>query len=225
MEKRLRNAYQKKMKHYDDVITGRKWWSWLYMNLLWKTDDNKIARRILEMIPDVFSGEILDVPVGTAVFTYAKYLRMQNARIIGLDYSEEMLRLASERIRKENLSNLTLLQGDVRQMPFEEECFDCVLSMNGFQAFPNKDRAFAEIYRVLKVGGLFCGCFYVQGERAVADWFVRKVLDRKGLFVPPHYTRREASEKLHSLFGKNVEIEGSGSTMIFRCIKPPKEDL
>ena len=67
-----KNAYKKRMNRYDDVLTARKWWSWIYMHWLWKGDDNVIAREVLSMIPDDFQGEILDVPVGTAVFTAEK---------------------------------------------------------------------------------------------------------------------------------------------------------
>ncbi len=86
-----KNAYKKRMNRYDDVLTARKWWSWLYMHCLWRTDDNAIAREILKMIPDNFSGKLLDVPVGTAVFPADKYSRMANAEIVGLDYSQDML--------------------------------------------------------------------------------------------------------------------------------------
>ena len=86
-----RNAYKKRMKYYDDVLTGRRWWSHIYMKSLWRTDDNAIAREVLAMIPDDFRGKILDVPVGTAVFTAEKYRRMPDAEIVGLDYSQEML--------------------------------------------------------------------------------------------------------------------------------------
>ena len=48
-----RNAYKKRMKHYDDVLTGRRWWSHIYMKYLWRTDDNAIAREVLAMIPSV----------------------------------------------------------------------------------------------------------------------------------------------------------------------------
>ena len=36
------------------------------------TDDNEIAHKVLSYIPDDFDGTILDVPVGTAVFTEQK---------------------------------------------------------------------------------------------------------------------------------------------------------
>ena len=103
-----KNAYKKRMKHYDDVLTGRRWWSHIYMKYLWRTDDNAIAREVLAMIPDDFRGKILDVPVGTAVFTAEKYRRMTDAEIVGLDYSQEMLAIAGERASQMQLRNLRL---------------------------------------------------------------------------------------------------------------------
>ena len=125
-------AYGKLMSRYDDVITGRKWWSHLYMKYLWKVDDNLIAREVLEMIPEDFRGRILDVPVGTAVFTYEKYNRIKDAKILGVDYSREMLAIAGERKSAEGLDNLELEWGDVGNLPYLEGSFDIVLSMNGF---------------------------------------------------------------------------------------------
>ena len=107
-----KNAYKKRMKHYDDVLTGRRWWSHIYMKYLWRTDDNAIAREVLAMIPDDFRGKILDVPVGTAVFTAEKYRRMTDAEIVGLDYSQEMLAIAGERASQMQLRNLRLEQGN-----------------------------------------------------------------------------------------------------------------
>lgn len=215
-----KNAYQKLINRYDDVLTGRKWWSWLYMHCLWKTDDNIVAKEIMEMIPDNFRGRILDVPVGTAVFTHDKYRRMANAEIIGLDYSQAMLDIAWSRFEDTEIKNVVLQQGDVCELPFHSNYFDLVLSMNGFHAFPDKEKAFAEVFRVLKYGGTFCGCFYIKGQRKPADWFVRKVLDKKGLFRPPHYTLEQAEKKLRALFGENLKIWNEGSILIFRCVKP-----
>lgn len=55
------NAYKKRMNHYDDVLTARRWWSWIYMHWLWKVDDNVIAREVLSMLPDDFQRTIMNV--------------------------------------------------------------------------------------------------------------------------------------------------------------------
>ncbi|RRD56009.1 ubiquinone biosynthesis methyltransferase UbiE, partial [Tannerella forsythia] len=47
----------------------------------------------------------------------------------------------------------------------------------------------------------------------------RYVLNRKGLFVPPHLTRNEAEDLLHSLYGDKVTIKIYSSTLLFKCIK------
>ncbi len=214
-----KNAYKKRMNRYDDVLAARKWWSWLYMHCLWKEDDNAIAREVLGVLPDDFQGEILDVPVGTAVFTAEKYGRMKNTHITGLDYSQEVLDIAQYRITETKLSNLKLVQGDVGCLPFEDNHFDCVLSMNGFHVFPDKPKAFSETFRVLKPGGLFLSCFYIKGERRPADWFVRNFLDKKGFFSPPHYTFAEAEDLLGSIYGKQCEIKHYRSILVCKCVK------
>lgn len=129
------------------------------MRLVWKEDDNLLARKMLDFIPDDFHGRLLDVPVGTAIFTARKYRRMKAAEIIGLDYSKEMIAIAILRKETENISNLSLVQGDVGELPYADESFDCVLSMNGFQTFPDRDKAFAEIFRVLKPAVAFVAAF------------------------------------------------------------------
>lgn len=213
-------AYSKITKHYDDVITARKWWSRLYMNCILKVDDNLVAKEVLEMLSDDFQGEILDIPIGTAVFTADKFRKMKNAKIVGVDYSKDMLNIANERIERENIENLTLQHGDVRKLEFENERFDAVLSMSGFHAFPTeKQKAFSETYRMLKHGGVFLGCFYIKGERGIADWIVRNILDKKGFFTPPHFTKNEATELLKSFYGENVEVRNHNSILIFKCVK------
>ncbi len=195
-----RSAYTKRMNHYDDLLTGRRWWSRLYMRGLWGIDDNEIAREVLDMLPNDFAGVLLDVPVGTAVFTYEKYLRMTDvAQIVGLDYSEEMIEISKRRFGDALPPFLRFVQGDVGNLPFDDESFDAVLSMNGFQAFPDKSRAIREIYRVLKPNGLFFGCLYVRGMRRIPDWIARHVLEKKGFFM--HLIRRSASTKcsLHTI--------------------------
>ncbi len=78
MADKIKKSYKFSKSFYDDAITQGKWWSKLYFKLLWGgVDDNEIARRVLAWIPDDFTGRMLDVPVGTAVFTTEKYKRMK----------------------------------------------------------------------------------------------------------------------------------------------------
>ena len=224
MAKEQGNSYQGMMDHYDDLLTGRKWWSRIYWRLIWNEDANLLAQKVLDFIPDDFQGRLLDVPVGTAIFTSEKYLRMKGAQIVGLDYSDEMIAIAALRKEAEGIANLSLKQGDVGELPYTNDFFDCVLSMNGFQAFPDKEKAFAEIFRVLKPGGLFCGCFYVKGERGSADFFVKKVMERKGFFHPPYDTFAEAESRLRGMYGDDVLTEKMASACLFRCVKPQREN-
>ena len=224
MAKEQSNSYQGVMDHYDDLLTGRKWWSRIYWRLIWNEDANLLAQKVLDFIPDDFQGRLLDVPVGTAVFTAEKYRRMKGAEIVGLDYSDEMIAIAALRKETEGIANLSLRQGDVGDLPYPNESFDCILSMNGFQAFPDKEKAFAEIFRVLKPGGFFCGCFYVKGERRSADFFVKKVMERKGFFRPPYDTFPEAESRLRGMYGDDVLTERMASACLFRCVKPHRED-
>ena len=62
------------------------------------TDDNEIAEKVLSYVLDDFSGELLDVPVGTAVFTEKKWRSLRDARITCLDYSEDMIKKAKVRL-------------------------------------------------------------------------------------------------------------------------------
>ena len=107
MADKIKSSYKFSKSFYDDAITQGKWWSKLYFKLLWGgVDDNEIARRVLAWIPDDFKGKLLDVPVGTAVFTTEKYKRMKLADITCLDYSQDMLEQAEYRFRGAGITNI-----------------------------------------------------------------------------------------------------------------------
>lgn len=92
MADKIQNAYETSKNIYDDVLTQRNIFSKLYIKLFWSgTDDNDIARKVLSYVPDDFSGNLLDVPVGIAVFTENKWSSLKNTHITCIDYSMDML--------------------------------------------------------------------------------------------------------------------------------------
>ena len=116
------------------------------------------------------------------------------------------------------IHNITFVQGDVGALPFEDESFDCILSLNGFHAFPDKDAAFHETYRVLKRGGIFCGCFYIQAEFARTDWFVKHMYVPKGFFTPPFETKESLRKRLSALYA-HTGVSAVRAEGIFCCRK------
>ena len=187
------------------------------MSIFWDgVDDNLIAKEVLKFIPEDFSGRLLDVPVGTAVFTYKKYKMLKSADITCLDYSEDMLSQAKKKYDANGMDKITLQQGDVGNLPFEDSSFDIVLSMNGFHAFPDKKKAYKEINRVLVHGGKFIGCFYVRGNSLITDILVNEVLSKKGWFTPPFCTAASLKKTLIKRYMiEEFHVKGS---IVYFCV-------
>lgn len=217
MSDKIKEAYQSSKNIYDDVLTQGNFFSRLYIKVFWSgTDDNEIAQKVLSYIPNDFKGKILDVPVGTAVFTERKWKLLSEAQIICLDYSEDMI--AQARRRLQDRVNISCVQGDVGNLAMDDNSFDIVLSMNGFHAFPDKKRAFRETWRVLKPGGKFIACFYIKGKSGITDWLVKNILSKKGLFTPPFTTEEQLQNILNSMYN-DMDFHVDGSMVYFCCTK------
>ncbi|MBR0277091.1 MAG: class I SAM-dependent methyltransferase, partial [Clostridia bacterium] len=107
---------------------------------------------------------------------------------------------------------------DVGKLPFENETFDLVLSMNGLHVFPDKDKAFSEIFRVLKYGGIFCGCTYIKGECRRTDWFIDKLYVPKGYFNTPFDTKKTLENRLQKMY-KTASVKTVISEACFESVK------
>ena len=105
-----------------------------------------------------------------------------------------------EKAERLHLKNVTFRQGDVGALPYEDDTFDIVLSLNGFHAFPDKEAAYREVFRGLRPGETFCGCFYVMGEHKRMDWFVRHVYEKAGFFTPPYETAFSLKNRLEKMY-------------------------
>ena len=206
---------------YDGIITRSTLLGKIMDSLVWGLDKELAERWVedaLAPVPVDFAGKLLEVPVGTGVLTMPLYASLPEATVTCLDYSADMMENAQKRAKALGLANVTFVQGDVGALPFADESFDLVLSLNGFHAFPDKDRAFSETCRVLKPGGVFCGCFYIAGEFPRTDWFVRHMYVPKGFFTPPFETKESLTKRLRSLYTQ-VEVHTVRAEGIFRCVK------
>ncbi len=206
---------------YDGIITRSTLLGKIMDSVVWGLNEERAAEWVndaLSPIPDLFSGKLLEVPVGTGVLTMPLYKKLADADITCLDYSADMMKNAERRAEAMGIENVSFIQGDVGKLPFENESFDLLLSLNGFHAFPDKDAAFAETFRVLKSGGIFCGCFYISGEFKRTDRFVKMLYEPKGFFTPPFETKNSLKMRLEKLYSE-VEVTNINAEGIFRCRK------
>ena len=130
----------------------------------------------------------------------------------------DMMGQAREKADRLHLKNVTFRQGDVGALSYADDTFDIVLSLNGFHAFPDKEAAYREVFRVLRPGGTFCGCFYVMGEHKRTDWFVRHVYEKAGFFTPPYETVSSLKARLDGMY-TDVDMGNLKSMAWFVCRK------
>ena len=80
----------------------------------------------------------------------------ESGSVTGLDFTPAMVEKAMANNSKLGYTNVQFVQGDIESMPFEDHEFDVILSNCVLNLVPDKQKAFAEMVRVLKQGGHFC---------------------------------------------------------------------
>jgi len=89
----------------------------------------------------------------------------ENGRVIGIDMTEAMIEKAKSNAVKLGLMNVEFRLGEIEQLPVGENTADVVVSNCVMNLVPNKQKAFAETYRIMKKGGHFSiSDIVLQGE-------------------------------------------------------------
>lgn len=97
----------------------------------------------------------LDVCCGTGDWSFALSEAVGEAgEVIGLDFSNNMLSVAKERQESHSLNNLTFIQGNAMELPFEDNYFDYVTVGFGLRNVPDYLQVLREMKRVVKPGGI-----------------------------------------------------------------------
>jgi ubiquinone/menaquinone biosynthesis C-methylase UbiE len=104
--------------------------------------------RLVNISPD---KSVLDVACGNG--NTAITARRMGARVTGIDLTSELLDKAVEEEMIAEIDGIEWKQGDVEDLPFEDESFDTVLSTFGHMFAPHPELAIKEILRVTKRGG------------------------------------------------------------------------
>lgn len=111
-----------------------------------------VVRQIMDKVP--FTGGICaDIGAGPASLAI-EMAKISDFNILALDISREMSAIAARNIGAESLSGrITPIRGDVGFLPFDDCRIDLIISRGSMIFWKDKEKAFSEIYRVLRHGG------------------------------------------------------------------------
>lgn len=128
---------------------------------------------------------VLDIAGGTGDLARAFAKRAGAATVVHTDINEAMLRQGRDRLLDEGLVLPTALC-DAERLPFDTGSFDLVSVAFGLRNMTHKDRALAEMNRVLRVGGRLLVLEFSKVApplQKAYDWYSFQVLPRLGRWV------------------------------------------
>jgi len=108
-------------------------------------------------IANIKAGDtVLDLGAGAGndVFV-ARSIVGEKGQVFGVDFTPAMIEKANANKTKLGYTNVHFVQGDIESLPLPPNSVDVVVSNCVMNLVPDKEKAFAEVYKVLKPGGHF----------------------------------------------------------------------
>lgn len=108
---------------------------------------------------------ILDIGCGGGKNIATWLRKSKNSHVTGLDYSEVSVDESSKKNKWAiKMNRCEILRGNVAEMPFSDNTFDCISAFETIYFWPGLEECFTEVNRVLKHGGIFMVCNGSDGE-------------------------------------------------------------
>jgi SAM-dependent methyltransferase len=164
-------------------------------------------------LAELKSGEtVLDLGSGGGIDVLLSAGRVgPTGKAYGLDMTDEMLALARENQRKAGVGNVEFLKGEIEQIPLPSNTVDVIISNCVINLSADKDRVFAEAFRVLKPGGrLAVSDVVVRGEVPAE---IRRSVELWIGCVAGALEEREYRDKLAAAGFEGIDLE---PTRIYR---------
>lgn len=144
------------------TIFGRIADSYDAFNLLSSGGIDRLWRRATVRAARLTTGmHVLDLCAGTGDLTLALARPGLARKVVGTDFSPEMLAVAERKAAgrtgagSKAASPVTFSVADAQALPFPDSSFDVVTVAFGVRNLPDRAANFREVYRVLKPGGRY----------------------------------------------------------------------
>jgi phosphatidylethanolamine/phosphatidyl-N-methylethanolamine N-methyltransferase len=127
------------------------------------------GRRASIAAAERIGGRILDVGIGTGI-SLTDYARSNS--VVGVDYSEAMLRKAQERVCEHKLDHVAALAVmDAQRLGFADAYFDVVVAQYVITAVPDPEQCLDEFARVVRPGGEIILVNHLGAEQGIRRVF------------------------------------------------------
>lgn len=120
-----------------------------------RTGDDEHLNKILNRLNIASKSRILDLGTGSGYLAFPIAKISNDSEVIGLDIAIKTLAQNREKTSLMELPNLSFVDYDGINLPFENNVFDYVVTRYALHHFPNINKTFEEISRVIKSGGMF----------------------------------------------------------------------
>lgn len=175
-----------------------------------------LARWYLSLIQFESHWIVLDVGCGGGKNIARLLKRCPQGKVYGVDYSEESVEMSKKTNRKHLGDRCFIEHGNVLDLPYEKEKFHLVTAYETVYFWGDLEKAFAEVFRVLKPGGLFTFS-YAEQNAATTRYWCKKVEGMKVLPV------KNVKKALKTAGFHNLKMASKGSYSLNFCATKPAE--
>jgi ubiquinone/menaquinone biosynthesis C-methylase UbiE/uncharacterized protein YbaR (Trm112 family) len=142
--------YDEQAERYDENIK-------IYDTFL-RTSMAEGRKQLMKFVPMKEGARIVDISIGTALNFVAlgeiNPIGIKKTILYGIDLSRGMLKVARRKLEASGLRSV-LVHADVnKRYPFSDDYFDAVICTGGINTYSDIPRAFSEILRIAKTGGI-----------------------------------------------------------------------
>jgi ubiquinone/menaquinone biosynthesis C-methylase UbiE len=153
-----------------------------FLDIFFFGDNPNNPRYILSNKIQNIDAKLLEIAVGTAKNSILVAKQNPKISIIGLDLSEEMLKIARNNIKKEKVENVELIKMDGTEMAFENETFEYIIISLLLHEIPENisNKILHECLKVLKQNGKL---YIIEWEKP-KNMFQKIMFSMNMLFEP-----------------------------------------
>ena len=146
------NSSLRQSNHGDFLFYG--WGSHIYDVVMVRLTSRLYQRVIGDIAPVLSEGKVLDAGTGPGTLARDIARRLPRLQVYGIDLSEDMIRLAREHAKREQLEERAHFDsGNIAHMLYPDQSFDLVVSTISMHHWYEIEQPLRDLYRVLRPGG------------------------------------------------------------------------